>query len=471
MRPSITWLTTLLTLLLAPIFLTPFTLAQAAADASLADAITPQGVRSHMAALQRIADANSGNRAAATPGYAASARYVQRTLENAGYRAWLQPFTITFSETLATSGRTVGEDAGGKGAVGRDAIDLAPVVMAGSPSTPAAGLRARLTRPTDPLGCSPDDFTGVRGTVVLVERGTCTFAQKSQHAAQAGAAAVLVYNNMPAADEALSGSLGDAAAATTVPTAGLTRATGEQLAEGMGRGDVRVFLDLRVARERRQTANVLAEMPNTAQKVVMVGAHLDSVLAGPGINDNGSGVALGLELALKLAQTGNADGVRFAFWGAEELGLLGSEHYVSDLSPAELENLRAYLNFDMVSSPNAAPFVYGDPELRSLFQDTFAARDLRLLPDNLGGASDHAPFETAGVPVAGLFSGAGGSKSPGEARSYGGRAGSAYDSCYHRACDTLAGTDTPTANRYLDLMADAAAEALQTLLGEATAEQ
>jgi hypothetical protein len=458
MRPSLSRLTALLLLLISS--------AQAAADTTLADAVTSQGVRTHMAALQRIADASGGNRAAATPGYAASARYVQRTLQDAGYRVWLQPFTITFSETLATSGRTLGQRA----------TDLAPVVMAGSPSTPASGLRARLTRPADPLGCSPEDFAGVRGTVVLVERGTCTFAQKSQHAAQAGAVAVLVYNNVPAAEEALSGSLGDAATATTIPTAGLTRMTGERLVEGLERGNVRVFLDLRIARERRRTANVLAEMsnpemPNTAQSVVMVGAHLDSVTAGPGINDNGSGVALGLELALNLAQTGSADGVRFAFWGAEELGLLGSEHYVSELSPAELETIRAYLNFDMVSSPNAAPFVYGDPELTKLFQDTFAARELTLLPSTIGGASDHAPFEAAGVPVAGLFSGAGDSKSPAEARTYGGRAGSAYDGCYHQACDTLAGTDTPTANRYLDLMADAAAEALQTLLGTEMARQ
>lgn len=203
----------------------------------------------------------------------------------------------------------------------------------------------------------------------------------------------------------------------------------------------------------------------STREVVMVGAHLDSVLEGPGINDNGSGTALVLELALKLAQTGDADGVRFAFWGAEELGLLGSEHYVQGLSPTGLASVRAYLNFDMVSSPNAAPFVYGDAALTALFQNTFAAQELALLPDALGGRSDHAPFETAGVRVAGLFSGADGSKSPEEARTYGGRA-APYDPCYHRDCDTLAGTDTPTAERYLDLMADAAADALQSLLRE-----
>ncbi len=412
-----------------------------------------------MAAFQRIADEHDGTRAAATPGYAASARYVERTLQRAGYRVRFQPFTITFSETLAETGRTVGD------AAGDDSVDLSPVVMEGSANTPASGLQARLTVPTDPLGCAPEDFAGARGAVVVVERGVCTFGVKSQNAAAAGARAVLVYNSAAEpATEAFSGSLGDAPVAETVPTAGLTRAVGAQLLEQLERGAVRVTLDLRVSREQRRTANVIAEGRARTQNVVMVGAHLDSVPEGPGINDNGSGSALVLELALKLARIGDAEGVRFAFWGAEELGLLGSEHYVSGRSPAELESVRAYLNFDMVSSPNAAPFVYGDPALTALFQETFAAQNLTLLPDSIGGASDHAPFEAAGVPVAGLFSGASGSKSPSEARSYGGRAGSAYDGCYHQACDTLAGTNTPTAEHYLDLMADAAADALQSLL-------
>ena len=117
----------------------------------------------------------------------------------------------------------------------------------------------------------------------------------------------------------------------------------------------------------------------------------------------------------------------------------------------------------MVSSPNAAPFVYGDSALTELFTETFTAQGLELLPDAVGGRSDHAPFEAAGVPVAGLFSGAEGRKSAGEVERYGGKA-APYDACYHRACDTLRGSSTPTATRYLDLLADVAADALQRLL-------
>ncbi len=453
-----------LTATLFGLLLTPLTsLAaspQAPADTStLADAVTPQGVRSHMAALQRVADANGGNRAAGTPGYAASVRYVERTLRAVGYRVTRQPFTVTFTDTLAETGRIIGGES------------LRPNVMAGSPNTPAGGLVGRLALPADPLGCSaetdPETGGDLRGAVVLAQRGNCTFAEKSQNAAAAGALAVLIYNDDPGSFP-LFGSLGDVPTADTVPTAGLTRAAGERLLADLEASPLRIALELRVSRTTRRTANVLAETPDAGGSAVMVGAHLDSVPEGPGINDNGSGVGLVLELAQQLAQTGDAQGVRFALWGAEELGLLGSEHYVSSLSPAELQTIRAYLNFDMVSSPNATPFVYGDPALTGLFAETFAAEGLELLPDAVGGSSDHVPFGMAGIPVAGLFSGAEGAKSSADVRRYGGNA-APYDACYHRACDTLGGSSTPTATRYLDLLADAAASALQSLISEAPA--
>lgn len=431
------------------------TLSFAAQEPTLADALTPRGVRAHMAALQRVADEHGGNRAAGSPGYAASVRYVEETLRKAGYRVRRQPFTVSTRETLAETAQVPG--------VGQ----LSPLVMEGSPST-RGRVTASLALPSDPLGCSAESFNDLRGAVVLIERGTCTFAQKSGNAAAAGAAAALIYNGPGEPGDALfSGSLGDAPPEELVPTAGLTRRAGERLAERLQQGGAEVTLELRVRRGVRQTANVLAEPVADAEprSVVMVGAHLDSVPEGPGINDNGSGVGLVLELARNLAAADRAEGVRFAFWGAEELGLLGSSHYVEELSPAELENIDAYLNLDMVASPNAAPFAYGDPEIIDTFGEAFAGRGLELIPDALGGRSDHAPFEDAGVRVAGLFSGAEGTKSAAEVRTYGGSATS-YDACYHRACDTLLGSRTPISTRYLDLFADAAADALQQLLAE-----
>ncbi len=440
------------------LFLTSFVTSQAAPvqGALLADAVTPWGVRNHMAALQRVADAHNGTRAAGTPGYAASVRYVEKMLRAAGYKVARQPFSMTLTATLAETGRVRG------GAL------LNPKIMAGSPNTPVGGFTAPLVTPTDPLGCTTESESKLRGAVVLVRRGSCTFAEKSQKMAAAGAVATLVYNSGEPDNSPLFGSLGDSTSErleATVPTAGLTQAAGERLLEKLTGGAVKVRLELRTSRITQKTANVIAELPRTSGRVVMVGAHLDSVPEGPGINDNGSGVGLTLELARQLARTGQAKGVRFAFWGAEELGLLGSAHYVGGLSPAELKNIRAYLNFDMVSSPNAAPFAYGDPELTGLFTDEFAAAGLTLLPDAVGGRSDHAPFEAAGIPVAGLFSGAEGVKPNREVGAYGGST-APYDACYHRACDTLRGSSTPTATRYLDLLADAAANALQHLTAE-----
>ena len=91
----------------------------------------------------------------------------------------------------------------------------------------------------------------------------------------------------------------------------------------------------------------------------MLGAHLDSVAAGPGINDNGSGTAALLEIAEQLAKkrVRLTNQVAFAFWGAEENGLVGSTYFVEHLSPAQKARVMANLNFDMLASPNFVRFV------------------------------------------------------------------------------------------------------------------
>jgi aminopeptidase S len=177
----------------------------------------------------------------------------------------------------------------------------------------------------------------------------------------------------------------------------------------------------------------------------MAGGHLDSVSVGPGINDNGSGSAALLEVALTIAHDGTNTGkhLRFGWWGAEELGLVGSTHYVSRLSDAEQSKIDAYLNFDMVGSPNAGYFVYsgsgqpsGSPELENLLKDGFQAEGVETEPIDIGGRSDHAAFARAGVPIGGTFSGAEGTKSSSQANKWSGTAGQAFDRCYHRSCDT-----------------------------------
>jgi aminopeptidase S len=215
-------------------------------------------------------------------------------------------------------------------------------------------------------------------------------------------------------------------------------------------------------RERQRTANVIADAKfGSEDRTVMVGAHLDSVEVGPGINDNGSGAATVLEVAIQTSRLGieTPDRLRFAFWGAEEIGLLGSRHYVESLTESEVEDLDAYLNFDMVGSPNYVRMVYGSGEPEEVLAEYFASRGLEFERISFRGRSDHAPFAEAGVPTGGLFSGASGRKSEEEAETYGGEAGEPYDECYHRSCDDLDNLDAEA----LDEMSDAAAHATLTL--------
>ncbi len=210
--------------------------------------------------------------------------------------------------------------------------------------------------------------------------------------------------------------------------------------------------------------NLIADWPGgDTGAVLMSGAHLDSVSSGAGINDNGSGSAAVLETALAVARAGYQPDkhLRFAWWGAEELGLVGSRHYVNSLSSTERSKIDGYLNFDMIGSPNAGYFVYDDdPAIEKVFKDWFAAEGVPTEIETEGdGRSDHAPFKSAGVPVGGLFTGAGRVKTSAQAQKWGGTAGQSFDRCYHSSCDTTANINDTA----LDRNSDAAAHAVWTL--------
>ncbi|MBK3532413.1 M28 family peptidase [Streptomyces sp. MBT67] len=210
--------------------------------------------------------------------------------------------------------------------------------------------------------------------------------------------------------------------------------------------------------------NLIADWPGgDPNKVLMAGAHLDSVSSGAGINDNGSGSAAVLETALAVSRAGYQPDkhLRFAWWGAEELGLIGSKYYVNNLPSAERSKLSGYLNFDMIGSPNPGYFVYDDdPVIEKTFKDYFAGLNVPTEIETEGdGRSDHAPFKNVGVPVGGLFTGAGYTKSAAQAQKWGGTAGQAFDRCYHSSCDSLSNINDTA----LDRNSDAAAHAIWTL--------
>ncbi|USQ82895.1 M28 family metallopeptidase [Streptomyces phaeoluteigriseus] len=206
--------------------------------------------------------------------------------------------------------------------------------------------------------------------------------------------------------------------------------------------------------------NLIADWPGgDTNQVVMAGSHLDSVSSGAGINDNGTGSAAVLEAALAVARTGYqpTKHLRFAWWGAEELGLVGSRYYVNNLSSANRARISGYLNFDMIGSPNPGYFVYDDdPVIEKTFKDYFAGIGVATEIETEGdGRSDHAPFKSAGVPVGGLFTGASRAKTAAQVTKWGGTAGQAFDRCYHSSCDTTANVNDTALNRNADALAHA----------------
>lgn len=430
---------------------------QALAD-DLAREVTLSGVTRHLVELQRIADRNGGNRAAATPGYAASVDYVAGELREAGYQVSTPSFDYE-AEIVEVTEFTVGGDA----------VDIVP--MAYSPSTPEGGVTGPLVVvPEDQdgsTGCEAADYDGQDFTeaIALIRRGGCSFAAKQAAAAGAGAAAAVISND---AEGPLRGSLGGPDAGE-IATVGITQADGTALA---GRAGEQAMLNLQIRREQHTTRNVIAQTGSgRTDNVVMAGAHLDSVPDGAGINDNGSGSAALLEAALQLGgdnpRVNNA--VRFAWWGAEELGLLGSDAYVSGLSPQQQGNIALYLNFDMVGSPNAGYFAYdGDdsdgvgagpgPEGSAQIEQAFVGylqehENVPVEGTDFNGRSDYGPFIAVGIPAGGVFTGAEDIKTPQQAQQWGGRAGSAYDPCYHQACDTVDNVDSLALQRNSDAIA------------------
>jgi Zn-dependent M28 family amino/carboxypeptidase len=316
--------------------------------------------------------------------------------------------------------------------------------------------------PADPStstsGCEASDFAGLDfsgpADIALIQRGTCFFSVKAANAEAAGAEAVIIFNqgNSPTrmglivanASQFPDGSPSN----LTVPVVGASFAQGVALSQAGSEA----FIDVDPPVPTTQY-NVLAELPGMSDdNVVMAGAHLDSVEAGPGVQDNGSGSAAILETAVQMAKVKPFNTVRFAWWGAEESGLLGSTAYVDGLTQDEQDDIALYLNFDMIGSPNHVFFIYdgddsdgvgagpgpeGSAEIEEFFEDFYAAQDIPFKGTDFSGRSDYGPFIAVGIPAGGLFTGAEGVKTAEEAEMWGGTAGDQYDPCYHLPCDTF----------------------------------
>lgn len=421
----------------------------------LTECVSAEGVNEHLSALQAIADANDGNRAANTPGYEASVDYVVDTLNAAGWQVSVEEFdyfvrAASVLEQLTPSAATWESDAPQGTGSGDVTGTIIPVdLVLGQPNTTAVTS-----------GCEAADFTALDFTgdddIALVQRGTCEFGVKAANAQAAGAEAVIIMNqgNTPERSGVLTNItlIGENPDELAIPVVGASYEAGVSLARTGS--TARVFVPEPVNFPQK---NVIAELPGkNDDNVVMAGAHLDSVPEGPGINDNGSGSAALLELAQNMSKVKPQNTVRLAWWGAEEEGLLGSTAYVDALPQDERDRIALYLNFDMIASPNYIFMIYdgdesgfeapvvvpeGSVQIEDLFERYFTSVGEPYDDAEFSGRSDYQAFIGAGIPAGGLFTGAEEVKTDQQADIWGGTAGEAFDPCYHADCDTIENID------------------------------
>jgi Zn-dependent M28 family amino/carboxypeptidase len=455
----------------------------------LLDCVTVEGVREHQAAFQAIADANNGTRADQTPGYTQSVDYVVETMAAAGWDVARVPFDFQVGvaeieqltpvdATYATQGFTGAPFGDVTADVFPADINLVPP-RANTSGCDGAFAEAAVGAPlvADPSG--PDDFAGFpAGAIALLQRGGCSFALKAYNAQAAGAGAVIIFNqgdtvarSGPLTNVTAAAPAGSAGGPLTVPVVGASFAEGEALAAPGS--TARVFVRV----ETWTSENVIAEKKGVNdENVVMAGAHLDSRIEGPGINDNGSGSAALLEVAQNLGNHKPRNTLRFAWWGREEAGLVGSTAWVNQqLDAGTLGEIALYMNFDMIGSPNyyigvydadqtsynapaGVPIPDGSVAIEDVFESFYTSADEPYDDTEFSGRSDYQAFINNGIPSSGLFTGAEVQKTAEQQAVWGGTVGAQFDPCYHIACDNF----DNVALHALDVNSDAIAFAVLT---------
>jgi Peptidase family M28/PA domain len=416
--------------------------------------VSSAGVAEHLVALHQIAQEHDGLRTAGTPGYTASVDYVVGQLRSFGYSVTTPVAEMSLFRELP--GATVAVEDGLSFEAGDD---FNAMIYSGS---------GDVTAPINELtggegGCESSDFDAFqRGAIALVPPGGgCFRRQVVENAQSAGAVAVISPNPAWGEGEALRPTL-IFPDGIQIPALAAIGAMGEALHDAASAGeDVHISVTTEI--EPTFVHSVVAETPGDPTRVAMLGGHLDSVHDGPGINDDGSGVAAVLEIARAVAGGVGGGRIRFAFWAGEEYGLYGSRAYVTSLSPEDVAALTGYLNLDMLGSLNAVPFVYddsqaapGSEQITDFLVQALEEAGTGAERMDLGGASDHFSFEQAGIPTGGIFSGANEVKTSAEASEFGGQADQPMDACYHLACDTPENVDSQQVATFADAVAAAA---------------
>ncbi|KAF2018472.1 Zn-dependent exopeptidase [Aaosphaeria arxii CBS 175.79] len=403
---------------------------------SLRKQIKTEALKKRAETLQDIAYSTPGkNRVIGSEGHENTVKYIQKELGQFPdyYTVELQgvELSIGVSANLTANDKT---------------IEVYAVTLA--PSGHVSGPLVAVPN----LGCEESDFTeSLEGKIAIIYRGTCEFGIKVGLAVSKGAIGVIAYNNGEGTLEGYSLQKFEDPENPYVPVGGISQGAGEALVAQLEAGQ-EVTVDLTTVTNVATSYNVIAQTKGGDQEnVIHLGGHSDSVTAGPGINDNGSGTSSLLEVAAQLTRYAVKNAVRFSWWTAEEAGLLGATYYVSKLSPEEKQKIRLFLDFDMMASPNYAFQIYdgdgsafnstGPPgsaeaeaEFTHYFADIAAVNHTEIEFD---GRSDYGPFLEAGIAAGGIACGAEGIKTEEEEAMFGGAAGVPYDVNYHEDGDTV----------------------------------
>lgn len=335
-------------------------------------------------------------RVAGTQQEDAAVDYIKQQFDSYGYKSDVQAFTFNDYTAPHTIGLEV-EDY---------SIKLDPQALEYSVSGKVSGevIYAGLGQKKD---LKKMDLTG---KIVLLQRGVISFKEKMLNVAAKGAVGVIFFNNEPGT---IMGSLGEPHGAF-VPSVLVTQLEGETMVSHFKNNPGSIAsLQIEGAKSEKNTShNVIAtKKPNLANKepethdIVVIGAHHDSVAGAPGANDDASGTAMTLELARVLKTVPTDTEIRFITFGAEELGLIGSNHYVEQLSKEEINRIVANFNLDMVGSKDAGELILqtvdNKPNLvTELAQEASTELNGKPTPYNQGDSSDHVPFAKAGIPAA-----------------------------------------------------------------------
>eukprot|EP00343_Euplotes_focardii_P008726 CAMPEP_0205826162 /NCGR_PEP_ID=MMETSP0206-20130828/27798_1 /ASSEMBLY_ACC=CAM_ASM_000279 /TAXON_ID=36767 /ORGANISM="Euplotes focardii, Strain TN1" /LENGTH=513 /DNA_ID=CAMNT_0053125871 /DNA_START=25 /DNA_END=1566 /DNA_ORIENTATION=- len=459
-----TWLTLLAGAVLVGVGVIAMATSSSSEDpgSGYADAVTLDAVMDHLEKLDKIAARFNHSRSVVN-GYNMSAEYIVEQLSTRTnfrvykqhlvvpvYKEILEPkLTLLLPENEAPLHFTNQRDFTGLryGGNGRVSVQ-APVVHVKN------------------FGCELEDFnvTNVTGigpdepVIFLIDSGRCDYFVKASNAEQwPGTQAAIIARTkaeeafgLPGARVRKTGWLmGDPL--ITIPVLGASYSTAQALLLVGGQANISIHTQVTM----EHTYNVIADSPKgNSNRTIVAGAHLDSVAEGPGLNDNGSGSAMILELALQWGATVKSpqNQVRFAWWGAEEIGLLGSYHYVDQLKPYQRASIACALNFDMMASPNGQRQVHNGTltprntssdvversnRITDLFGNFFDSEDIAWRGTATTGGSDFLPFVLKQIPVGGLNTGAGAYKTMDERAEFGGFANAPMDPCYHQPCDTL----------------------------------